>query len=224
MKQNFFKKVDIKGRVRVCLETVVSLNIKEKTLIDVGSSIGWIEKELIQYKPKKLIGVEPDAKAVAFAKKEVPQATFFVGSADILPVPSGQADIVIMFDVIEHVPVGGEALAFKEVARVLKKGGRLALSTPNSHPFTNVLDFAWYFGHRHYRKEKIKHLVERAGFKVESLEIRGGLWSYINLDWHYFLKWVLKKPYVTNNFLIEMDDKQFSKEGIHTIFLKAKKL
>lgn len=224
MKQTFFKKVEVKGRVRVCLETVISLGIKGKTVIDVGSSIGWMEKKLLKYQPKKLIGIEPDAKAVAFAKKKVPDATFFVGMADKLPIASGKADIVIMFDVIEHVPVDGEPKALKEASRVLKRGGKLALSTPNSHPLTTIMDFAWYFGHRHYSKEKIERLVEKAGFKIESFEVRGGIWSSLNIDWHYFLKWVLKKPYITNSFLTEMDDKQFSKKGIHAIFLKAKKV
>lgn len=224
MKQNFFEKVDIKGRVRVCLETARSLGVKGKTIVDIGSSIGWIEKELLKYQPQKLIGIEPDSEAVAFARKKVKGASFMEGVASSLPVASGKAGIVTMFDVIEHVPKNTEGVVLKEAARALKRGGKLALSTPNSHPLINILDLAWYFGHRHYSSERIKRLVEDAGFKVETLKVRGGIWSSLNLIHHYIWKWIFKKPDAINKLLIKKDNEQFSLEGIHSIFLTAKKL
>lgn len=224
MKQNFFKKVDIKGRVRVCIETVLSEGVEGKTIVDIGSSIGWLEKELLKYKPKKVVGIEPDPGAVAFAREKVKNAEFHVGSAEDLPISSGFADIATMFDVIEHVDKNKEIGALKEASRVLKPGGRLILSTPNYHWLTNVLDPAWYFGHRHYEKSKIKNQIAKAGFKVKKLEVRGGIWFSIYLIWHYFMKWILKKPLAVNYFLMEKDDREFSKkDGIHTIFLVARK-
>lgn len=224
MKQSYFPKVDIKGRVRVCLETLTSLDLKNKYIVDVGASIGWLEKEIIKYKPKKIIGIEPDANAVAYAQKKVRKAQFLQGFADKLPVANGVADFVVMFDTIEHVPQKSEALALKEANRILKKGGRLVLSTPNKNFWTTLLDPAWYFGHRHYRVDYLKSILRKAGFEVEKLEIRGGIWFSIYLLWQYVMKWVFRKPLAVNKFLVTKDDEQFSeKEGIHTIFLIAKK-
>ena len=81
MKQNYFPTVSIKGRVRVCLETLTSLGIKDKYIVDVGSSIGWLEKELLKYKPKKLVGVEPDEGAVYYSRKNIKGAEFIKASA-----------------------------------------------------------------------------------------------------------------------------------------------
>lgn len=225
MKQNYFPKVAIKGRVRVCLETLTSLGIKGKYIVDIGSSIGWLEKELLKSNPKKLVGVEPDAGAVTYAQKRVSKAHFVKTSADKIPLSDAVADIVIMFDVLEHVPKDEEHNALEEANRILKQHGKLVLSTPNNHILTNLLDPAWYFGHRHYQRSFLKSLLRKASFKVEKFEIRGGLWSSVNLIWHYLMKWILKKPLVVNKFLERKDDQEFSKKtGIHTLFLIASKI
>jgi 2-polyprenyl-3-methyl-5-hydroxy-6-metoxy-1,4-benzoquinol methylase len=51
--------------------------------------------------------------------------------ADIqaLPFTSGSFDVVVSCETIEHVPE--PALAVEELARVLRRGGRLVLTTPN---------------------------------------------------------------------------------------------
>jgi 2-polyprenyl-3-methyl-5-hydroxy-6-metoxy-1,4-benzoquinol methylase len=46
-----------------------------------------------------------------------------------LPVASGVIDIVVSFDVLEHV--GDEAAALREIHRVLKPDGELVLTVPN---------------------------------------------------------------------------------------------
>jgi SAM-dependent methyltransferase len=50
-----------------------------------------------------------------------------VGSASTIPFASGSADVVVCSQVLEHVPDPAAALA--EMARVLKPGGRVFLST-----------------------------------------------------------------------------------------------
>ena len=130
-----------------------------------------------------------------------------------------------MFDVLEHVPKNSENIVLKEVNRILRKGGKLVLSTPSSNFLINIFDPAWYFGHRHYRRKRLIDILKNAGFKIEKLETRGGFWFSIYLIWHYFMKWILKKPLAVNKFLVDKDDKQFSEErGVHTIFLIATKI
>lgn len=224
MKQNYFPKVDVKGRVRICLKTLTSLGLRNKYIVDVGSSIGWLEEKLTKYAPKKLVGVEPDAGAVSYSTRRVKKAKFIQGHASNLPVSDGIADIVVMFDTFEHVPKKDERKVLKEVNRVLKKGGKLVLSTPNSNPITTILDPAWYFGHRHYNGEYLKSLIREAGFKISKFEIRGGVWFSIYLLWHYVMKWIFKKPLAVNRYLLEKDDKEFSKiRGIYTIYIIATK-
>ncbi len=56
--------------------------------------------------------------------------SFLVAGAGDLPFPDGSFDTVVMWEVLEHIPPGTEPQAFAEIARVLRPGGRLHLSTP----------------------------------------------------------------------------------------------
>lgn len=70
--------------------------------------------------------------AKALRNKELSQAgnTEFVKAriTDISPLPAKSADCIISNCVINLVPEQEKQLAFKELARLLKTGGRLAIS------------------------------------------------------------------------------------------------
>lgn len=223
MKTRFPTKVPIKGRVRACLETVRKERIKGKTIVDIGCSFGWLEKILLESNPKKIIGVDPEKKAISFARKNVMNATFFEGTVLNIPLSSSFCDLVCLFDIIEHVPKEEEIKALGEVNRILKKGGHIVFSTPNSHPFYNFLDPAWYLGHRHYKINKIAELLKKTGFKIISLKVRGGFWSYIYLIWLYVAKRITNTYIPRNRLLESLDDKDFDNRSIHTIYLVARK-
>lgn len=218
------REVLMKGRSRVCYSLISSEKLIGKTFVDIGCSYGWLEFLLKDKKLKKMVGIDPSESAIDNAKKNCPYAQFHVSTADNIPVGNNFADFATLFDVIEHVPVNGELKALKEINRALKKGGKLFLSTPNNNFLTNLLDPAWYLGHRHYKPETIRKFLEKSGFSVEKLEVRGGLWFSIYLLWFYFNKWILGNIMPRSTFLEEMDDKQFDKKGIHTIFAVARKL
>jgi len=217
--------IPVVGRFRSCLDLIKKYNLRGKVLLDVGSSTGLLESKLYDKNLKRIIGVEPNKKAVDFAKKNVKDVEFYVGTADNLLVKNNSCDIVTMFDVIEHVPENGEIDAFKEVRRVLKKGGVFLLSTPNNNLFTNLLDPAWYFGHRHYKPEQIKKMLVDSKFKILSVNVRGELWFSIYLIWLYFVKRFNKSRFPRFAFLENLDDQGFTKnKGIHTIFIEACKV
>lgn len=218
-----YSEVPVKGRLKTCLSLVKKEDLKGKVLVDVGCSSGWLLSKLKRDKLKRAVGVDSYEEAVKFAKQYLSFAEFYVSEASSLPLKNESADFVTMFDVIEHVPKREEPKTLKETMRVLKKGGKLFLSTPNFHPATNLLDPAWYLGHRHYTPEKIKALIEDAGFKRVELETRGGRWSIIYMLWFYITKWILRKPNPRDKYLEEKDDKDHSKPGFFTIFLTAEK-
>ncbi|MDO8638520.1 MAG: class I SAM-dependent methyltransferase [Candidatus Daviesbacteria bacterium] len=222
MNSNFPDSVSIKGRVRVCLELLKKQNIKNKVIVDIGSSFGWLEKEIINEKPRRIIGIEPNEDAVAFAKKNV-KAEFVVGDALNIPLKDSCADIVILFDVLEHVPVNTEEKALKEAYRILKDRGILLLSTPNDNLFSNTLDPAWYFGHRHYSSDLIKSFLKQAGYELEGIKVRGNIISCLYLVWFYLLKSVMKIKSPSNDFIESLDDGGYEGEGILDIFLVARK-
>lgn len=224
MRKNFPISVPISGRVRICLEFLKSQKIDGKTIVDIGSSFGWLEKEIQNYDAKEIIGIEPNKKAKEFAQKNVRGVKFLQASVFKIPLTENYADIVLLFDVLEHVPKNKEENALQEIYRILKKGGILLLSSPYSHLLSNILDPAWYFGHRHYSEEQISKVLSRAGFKIESFKVRGSIFSCFYLWWFYFLRKIVNNPLPRNIFLEKLDDKGYDQEGITNLFLVARKI
>jgi len=58
------------------------------------------------------------------------EAVFTCGPADSIPYPNGYFDAVLLLDVLEHVPA--PELVIAETYRVLRQGGELIVSVPNS--------------------------------------------------------------------------------------------
>ena len=94
--------------------------------LDVGSGTGRFTPALAQaFGP--VTGVEPSVRMreVAEAQSRHPDVRYVAGSAEELPVPSGSADYILMFLSWHHVQ--DKRGATRELARVLRPGGRLLL-------------------------------------------------------------------------------------------------
>lgn len=126
-----------------------------------------------------------------------------VGSVLELPLKSEYFGRVFLLEVIEHLPPNSELIALKEVKRILKPDGILILTTPYHSLIHTFADIAyWLKGHRHYKKNEIVRLVEKAGFLVEHISVRGSYWALLSAFFYYFIKkpfgfnhpkWLLKK-------------------------------
>lgn len=108
-----------------------------------------------------------------------------------LPYSDGRFDAVIFSEVIEHLS-RGPLPALVEMARVLRPGGRLIMTTPNQHyfksrmrtladvllgrPFEPFAEFQrsmrlsgserYYNHHRLYTMEELRWLLTQAGFEI----------------------------------------------------------
>ena len=106
-----------------------------KTVLDIGCNRGSIEALFHSLYPEKahatsVDGIDISKLAIAQAiSLGLPNCRFRHYPGGRLPYESSQFDLVILVEVIEHVPEQGALLA--EISRVLKPGGRLFLTTPN---------------------------------------------------------------------------------------------
>ncbi|MFT3948528.1 MAG: class I SAM-dependent methyltransferase [Agriterribacter sp.] len=82
-------------------------------------------------------------------------------------IPSDTFDFVITFQVIEHIPKDNEFL--KEINRVLKKGGKLIVTTPNKK--MSITRNPWHV--REYTVEELKQLLGRHFSNVKALGVFG---------------------------------------------------
>lgn len=101
-----------------------------KRILDAGSGTGYGTAELAQT-ARWAVGVDlaPEAAAYAQATYPLPNLRFTAGSCAALPFADGSFDLVVAFEVIEHLR---DYRAFlTETRRVLAPGGFLIVSTPN---------------------------------------------------------------------------------------------
>jgi ubiquinone/menaquinone biosynthesis C-methylase UbiE len=98
-------------------------------ILDVGCGSGWIAKSLIP-KGKQVISLDVSKINPLRVQNEIKDANHFPFVADSfrLPFKDDSFYCVIASEVIEHVYEPEKFLA--ELSRVIKKGGRLIISTP----------------------------------------------------------------------------------------------
>jgi SAM-dependent methyltransferase len=101
-----------------------------RAVLDAGCGVGYGSAMLARSGATEVVGVDLSDKAVEAAAADAPSnATFLTGDVHALPFEDDRFDLVVCFEVIEHVEGQDEVIA--ELARVLAPDGILALSSPN---------------------------------------------------------------------------------------------
>jgi SAM-dependent methyltransferase len=94
---------------------------KDSAILDVGCGEGVFVEELLSRGYQKAIGLDEHS-----SFRRVVQ-----GNAVSLPFQKDRFDIVLFLDVLEHIPIGRQTDAVRDICRVLKQGGILVASVPN---------------------------------------------------------------------------------------------
>lgn len=105
--------------------------VKNKVVIDLGCGVGYGTFVLAKARAKKVYGIDIDNDAIEYAKSHYcdKNITYNVRDALKSKFPSRVADIIIAFEVIEHVNNPKKFL--EEAARLLKPNGIFIMSTPH---------------------------------------------------------------------------------------------
>jgi SAM-dependent methyltransferase len=106
-----------------------------KRVLDAGCGAGYGSAELAAA-AESVVGVDvaPEAIAFAAAHYQLPNLRFEQASCTALPNPGGSFDLVVAFEVIEHLEDWRAFLG--EARRVLEPSGQLVVSTPNRLYYT----------------------------------------------------------------------------------------
>lgn len=103
----------------------------EKRVLDYGCGSGY-GSSLVASRALRVDGVDVDPESIAYAAGHYRGANLsfrLLDPAEGLPFADGSFDLVLSFQVFEHV--ASPDLYLKEIVRVLAPGGQLVLITPN---------------------------------------------------------------------------------------------
>jgi len=157
-------------RALAVLETVLPGRGK---LLEIGSFLGLF-LDRIRVAGWQAVGLEPYRPAAEYARAKY-GLEIIEGVLPNAALPTAHFDAVIMLHVIEHLPDPAENL--RELRRVIKPGGVLAVETPRF----NSLSFK-LLGRRErsiqncpghiffFTEETLRQILERNGFKVFRVE------------------------------------------------------
>ena len=154
-----------RGRRRVLLDLLrrVLPPAGRPRILDFGCGTGGNTSAFA--KLGRVIGVEPDAGAVAMARGRA-AAEYCRGSGTALPFAPGSFDAVVASDVLEHIEDDRAAAA--EIARVLRPGGALVFTVP-AHPWLFSGHDSALLHYRRYTRQTLLQVLTAGGLVVERL-------------------------------------------------------
>jgi SAM-dependent methyltransferase len=105
-------------------------------VLDVGCRFGTLTRAYLD--GNTVVGIDVDRQALEKARR-LGIETVWTDAADALPFDEGSFDVVVLGELLEHLPLPERTVA--EARRVLRPGGRLVGSVPNGHRLKSRLRF-----------------------------------------------------------------------------------
>jgi SAM-dependent methyltransferase len=113
------------------------LELDGARVLDCGSGTGYSLAFLAGARPgARYLGIDLEPAAVRYARRRYPALTLAAMDGLRLGLRSAAVDVVLSFEVLEHLEPGQQVAYLQEAARVLRPGGTLVLSTPNRDVFS----------------------------------------------------------------------------------------
>ncbi len=170
---------------------------KQDTLLDIGAGRGALPEMNFKEQATYCVGVDPDE----VVKTNPYLHETHVGFGHEMPfLTNDRFDVVVSNNVLEHLEDPDNF--FKEVARVLKKGGILITKTPNLYHYmptiSRITPFAFhdFYGrligrpshdtfptfYRVNTKKKQRYYAAKAGFQIEFMQMVEGRPTYLRFN------------------------------------------
>ena len=108
----------------------IASRVRGQRVLDIGCGTGPLVGELLR-RGRDAIGVDSSPEVVAEARRRYGDR-FTVGSVTSLPYPDESVDAATLIEVVEHLDDAALDSAIREAHRVIRSGGHLVITTPNS--------------------------------------------------------------------------------------------
>jgi len=171
-KANLLSAIHLEERLKVA-KSLVPPNAQK--ILDIGCGEGYFLGEICKERKIDAFGVDVSEKNLGCARLNAPKAKFLLRDATNTGFRAGEFDCVSALEVIDHIDE--PRLVLGEARRILKKGGTLVLSFPESGAvwdsvwwvWTRTLGRRWYGEHEHFFKlEEFVKMLEGEGFATGS--------------------------------------------------------
>src|SRR5215471_4228161 len=141
------------------------------SVLDAGSGDGFWTARFAK-SCTSVTGLEPDERTLGIARQlhQRPNTIYVHGFAESLPFPNNAFDKVVSISCLEHFadPLQG----LREMSRVLKPGGRLAISVDSLLPQNSTTKFRNWHRRRHFvtqyfTQDELLDMMKTVGLRCE---------------------------------------------------------
>ncbi|MGB3772717.1 MAG: class I SAM-dependent methyltransferase [Rhodococcus sp. (in: high G+C Gram-positive bacteria)] len=138
---------------------------ESKIVLEAGSGEGY-GADMIAGHAAQVIGLDYDRGAAEHVERRYPSVSMTRGNLAMLPLRDGGVDVVVNFQVIEHL--WDQVQFLRECLRVLAPGGTLLISTPNRITFSPGRDVPLNpFHTRELNATELRELLHQSGFEID---------------------------------------------------------
>jgi SAM-dependent methyltransferase len=187
--------------------------LPESVVLDLGAGAGIVEQMHFKGRAARVCGIDLDPRVVDNPNLDEGR----VADADRIPYGDGEFDLVYADNLLEHLlhPLA----VFREVGRVLKRGGLFLFKTPNRNHYMPIIArvtphrFHRYVNRRrgraevdtfptHYRANtapELARLAAASGLVIERLGRVEGRPEYLRLAWPAYVVGALYERLVNSS-------------------------
>ncbi len=152
---------------------------KPQAVVDIGCGTGPLIQELDR-RGVRAVGVDSSPAVLEAAMLRTPDATFHLGSVTGIPLADASMDAAMLIEVVEHLDDETLDSAIAEARRVLRPGGVLVITTPNSERLAASTrqcpdcgaEFHFYQHVRTWTTRTLGDYLKSRGFRPEIQETR----------------------------------------------------
>jgi SAM-dependent methyltransferase len=143
-----------------------------KSLLDIGCGMGFALRAMREHGFARVRGIDTSPQQIAACKRLGEPGELVSDSLSFLSSCEERFDVVLLLDVLEHVPVAQQIDLMRGVCHVLASGGIAILTVPNAN---SPLAMRWRYGdYTHYSsftEHSLTFVLRNAGF--DRIEIPG---------------------------------------------------
>nr|WP_246429706.1 methyltransferase domain-containing protein [Prosthecomicrobium pneumaticum] len=153
---------------------------EDRTVLDLGCGVGY-GTALLGARAARIEGLDHDPATIAEAERHYGGAdriAFRVGDATALPYAAASFDLVVAFEIIEHVDAPAQQRLVAEIRRVLRPGGLAIVSTPNRPVYGRAVPVN-VFHRREMDREEFVGLLQPCFPHLHLLGQRMGVASWV---------------------------------------------